>query len=138
VPTTSASITLTTAHANDVINLDIVQNGTTVGSVSDAAGLIWHQRAVAGTAPYTIYEYYAIAPTALSADAITVNFTGTASYVDLNAFGVSGANIASPFDTSVAATAGASTGGVTTSHANDFIFAGYRFSNTVTPGAGAG
>src|SRR3984893_15388919 len=28
VPTTSASITLTTAHANDVINLDIVQNGT--------------------------------------------------------------------------------------------------------------
>ena len=42
-------VTLTTTNANDVIILNIAENGTTVGSVSDAAGLTWHLRAVAGT-----------------------------------------------------------------------------------------
>ncbi len=135
--TTSTSVTLTTANANDVIILDIVQNGTTVSSVSDTADLVWHQRAVAGSGSDTIYEYYAIAPNALSADAITVNFAGTASYVDLNAFGISGANTSSPFDTSVPATPASSTGAVTTSNANDLIFAAYRFSTDATPSAGS-
>ena len=117
-----------------------MQNGTSVSSVSDAAGLIWHQRAVAGSGPQTIYEYYAIAANALSADAITVNFAGTASYVDLNAFGVSGANTSSPFDSnvSVPATPATSTGSITTSNANDLIIAGYRFGSNATPAAGAG
>ena len=129
---------MTTADANDVIILDIVQNGTTVSSVSDAAGLIWHQRAVAGTGLNTIYEYYAIAPNALSTDAITVNFTGTASYADLNAFGISGANTSSPFDSDVPApvTSATSTGTVTTGNANDFVFAGYRFASDTNPVAG--
>ena len=139
-PTIStSSVTLTTANANDVIILDIVQNGTTVNTVSDTAGLVWHQRAVAGTPPFLIYEYYAIAPTALSADAITVNFAGTPGYVDLNTFGVSGANTLAPFDTNVSlpATPAVSTGSVTTSNANDFIFAGYR-SNDASSDAGSG
>ena len=89
---------MTTANANDVIILNIAENGTTVSSVSDTAGLTWHQEAVAGTGPYLIYQYYAIAPTALSADAITVNFTGSSYFADLNAFGISGANTSSPFD----------------------------------------
>jgi hypothetical protein len=38
---------------------------------------------------------------------------------------------------SVPATPTASTGTITTSNADDFIFAGYRFSNTETPGAGS-
>ena len=138
--TTSASLSLTTANANDVIIVDVVQNGTSVSSVSDAAGLVWHARAIAGTAPFTIYEYYAIAPNALSSDAITVNFAGTASYADVNAFGVSGANTASPFDSnvSVPATPANSTGSITTSNANDLIIAGYRFGGNATPVAGAG
>ena len=136
----SANVTLTTAHANDVIILDIVQNGSTGSTVSDAAGLIWNQRAVAGGARQTITEYYAIAPNALSGDVITVNFGGTDYYADLNAFGISGANTSSPFDAnvSVPATAGASTAAVTTSNPNDFIFAGYRFIYTPGPGAGSG
>ena len=73
----------------------------------------------------------------LSADAITVNFTGTASYVDLNAFGISGANTSSPFGTSAPVTATTSTGALTTSNANDFVFAGYRFASDATPGAGS-
>ena len=136
----SAAVTLTTANSNDVIILDIVQNGANVNSVSDTTGLTWHQRAVAGAAGQTIYEYYAIAPNALSSDVITVNFTGTASYADLNAFGVSGANTLSPFDTNVSlpSSPATSTGSVTTSNANDFIFAGYRFGLDAAPAAGAG
>ena len=139
-PTTSASVTLTTTHPNDVIILDIVQNGTAVSSVSDVAGLNWHQRAVAGTAGQTIYEYYAIAANALSADVITVNFAGAAGYVDLNAFGVSGANTSSPFDSnvSVPASPAASAGSITTSNANDLIIAGYRFGSNAAPAAGSG
>ena len=138
--TTSASVTLTTTKTNDVIILDIVQNGTAVSSVSDVAGLNWHQRAVAGTAGQTIYEYYAIAANALSADVITVNFAGAASYADLNAFGVSGANTSSPFDSnvSVPASPAASTGSITTSNANDLIIAGYRFGSNAAPAAGSG
>ena len=139
-PTTSASVSLTTTHTNDVIILDIVQNSASVSSVTDTAGLVWHQRAVTGTGVQTIYEYYAIAANALSSDVITVNFAGAASYVDLNAFGVSGANTSSPFDSnvSVPATPAASTGAVTTSNANDFIVAGYRFGSDATPAAGSG
>ena len=53
-------------------------NGPTVASVSDTAGLTWHERAVAGCSGALIYQYYAIAPNALSGDTITVNFAGTA------------------------------------------------------------
>jgi len=136
VSTSSAGVALTTKNADDVIILEIVQNGTTVSSVSDTADLTWNVRAVAGTGPYTIYEYYAIAPNALSADAITVDFAGTASYVDLNAFGISGANTSSPFDTSVPVTPATSTGTVTTSNADDLVFASYRFTSDATPSAG--
>jgi hypothetical protein len=135
-----ASVFLTTSNANDVVILYSVQNFTTVSSVSDQAGLVWHQRAVAGAAPYTIYEYYAIAPNALSGDAITVNFASSAFYADVNAFAISGANTLSPFDgnVSVPVTVNASTGSITTSNANDFIIAGYRFASNFAPDAGLG
>jgi len=137
VSTTSASVALTTKNANDVIVLEIVQNGSTVSSVSDTADLDWNLRAVAGSGSDTIYEYYAIAPNALSADAITVDFTGTASYVDLNAFGISGTNTSSPFDTSVPVNPATSTGTVTTTNADDLVFASYRFTYDATPSAGS-
>jgi hypothetical protein len=143
-PSTSqntATVALTTKNANDVIILDIIQNDSSVASVSDAAGLTWHQRAmstVSGVGSDTIYEYYAIAPTALSADAISVSFKGATSYVDLNAFGVSGANTASPFDVVGPATATAGAASISTNSADDLIFAGYRFWLNETPTAGSG
>ena len=76
--TTSASVSLTTANPNDVIILDIAYNGPAIASISDTAGLTWHERAVAGSSGSQIYQYYAIAPNALAADSITVNFAGTA------------------------------------------------------------
>ena len=135
----SASVTLTTAVNNDVIILGIEENGTTVGVISDTAGLTWHMRAVAGSSPNLIYEYYAIAPTALAGDVITVGFSGAASYATLNAFGISGANTSSPFDTNVslAATSANSTVSVTTSNANDLIFADYRLA-PANPSSGSG
>lgn len=139
-PSTAASVSLTTSNANDVIIVDIVENSTTVTSVTDTAGLVWHQRAVAGTSLHPIYEYYAIAPSALTNDQIAVSFAGTASYADVNAFGISGANTASPFDPNVAvpSTPASSKGSVSTSDTNDLIFAGYRFTEDETPSAGTG
>jgi large repetitive protein len=136
----SASVSLTTTKAGDVIVLDVVQNGSSVSTVTDTAGLTWHQRAVTGSAGQTISEYYAIAPNALSGDSITVTTAGAASYMDLNAFAVSGANTASPFDNNLSTpvTAASSTAAVTTSNANDFIVAGYRFGSDATPAAGSG
>jgi hypothetical protein len=134
----STNVTLTTANVNDVIILNIEENGTTVGSVSDAAGLTWNLQAVAGTGGDLLYQYYAVAPNALSADAISVNFAGTASFVDLNAFGISGANTSSPFDnTSIPGTSDSSTVSVTTSNANDLILAAYRLF-PANPSAGSG
>jgi uncharacterized glyoxalase superfamily protein PhnB len=139
----SGNVTLTTANANDVIVVDVLsqrlQGGTI--SVADSANLIWHQRAVVGNGPYSVYEYYAIAPTALSNDTITVNLIGgSTKLLDVNAFGVTGANTSSPFDSNVSSpvTPAASTGSISTGNANDFIFAGYAFSTTAVPGAGSG
>jgi autotransporter passenger strand-loop-strand repeat protein len=137
---TSATVSLTTSQANDVLILEVLQNHSTVASVTDTAGLTWHLRAVAGTSPNTIYEYYAIAPSAVSNDVVTVNFAGSVTYADLNAFGVSGANTSSPFDpnASIAATPATSAGSVTTSNANDLIFAAYRFATNSNPNVGSG
>ena len=136
----SAAVTLTTANAHDVIILDVAENGTSVSSISDTAGLTWHQVAVAGTSPDLIYQYYAIANSALSGDAITVHFSGSANYLDLNAFGISGANTSAPFDSnaSLAATSNSSTVSASTSNANDLIFAAYRFGGLPTATAGSG
>ena len=86
-----------------------------------------------------MYEYYAIASNELSADTITVNFTGSTSSV-LNAFSIVGANTSSPFDTnaSLAGTSTGSTVSATTSNANDLIFAAYNSWGTATPSAGSG
>jgi hypothetical protein len=139
-PTSSSiNVGLTTANPNDVIILNIAVNGPTVASVSDTAGLTWQERAVTGISGQLLYQYYAIAPHALSVDTITANFTATPSYVGLNAFGIAGANTSSPFDTnaSIPATASSGTVSASTSEANDLIFAAYRF-YVASPGAGSG
>ena len=136
----SDSVTLTTADGNDVIILNVAENGTSVSSVSDTDGLTWHEKAVAGTAGNLIYQYYAVAPTALSADTITVTFAGTSYFTDLNAFGITGANTSSPFDTnaSLPATANSGTASATTSNADDLVLAAYRFGSDTSPSAGSG
>ena len=138
---TSDTVTLSTTYVNDVIILDVSENGTTAASVSDTAGLTWQLKAVAGNSSNDnlIYQYYAISPNALSADVITVNYAGGATSAELNAFGIAGANTSSPFDTnaSIPATANSGTASATTSNSKDLIFAVYRFSSDASPSAGS-
>lgn len=138
VPTTSMSVSLTTTNANDVVVLDVLQNGAAVQSVTDADGLDWQLRGTAGLGSQTILEYYAVAPQALTADEIDVTFAGTATYAALNAFGISGANTTSPFDSAAPATSATSTAAISKANANDFVFGAYRFAYDETPGAGPG
>jgi flagellin-like protein len=126
----SASASLTTLSANDVI---IVTTGTsssstTVTSVRDSAGHTWtHRQTETGSPSVAEEEWYTIASTKLSSDSITVTWSASGDNV-FSAFGISGANTASPFDTHSglpAVATGTSTSpsvSVSTSHANDFIF----------------
>jgi len=93
---------LTTTSPNDVVVV-VVQCGFrscngNVSSVTDSSGLDYTLRA--SYAPNDkLWEYYAIAPTPLSSDNITVLFSGVA-FGGFVAFAVEGANTATVFDPS--------------------------------------
>ena len=101
VGTRTASLLLTTTSPNDVI---IVQDAVGAGgadctgkdTISDSASLVWHYRAHAFAYANQVEEWWAVAPTALS-DTITTSFC-TYEYGAVVAFGIAGANTASPFD----------------------------------------
>jgi hypothetical protein len=104
--TSTATVTLTTTSTNDVIVVQTVNNSAssvTVTGVTDTAGLTWTKRAGVDwdtSGRFRAEEWYAIAPTALSNDTITVSYSSAASHSIRNfAFGVSGANTTTPFDT---------------------------------------
>ncbi len=113
--TNSCSTLLSTSKQNDVIivyaveDLDLQTSCTF--SVSDTAGLQWTQRAQAtgrndgttGTDRDQIAEFWAISPNPLTNDIVTESILGCASfyggeYNGLMAFGISGANTNTPFD----------------------------------------
>jgi len=135
----SISVSLTTTKANDVIivepSAEDVFHGVipTVSSVA-ATGLTFTQRSISslGSPGFIDLElWYAVASSAFSGS-ITVTFSdssGTPDALALVAFGVSGANTASPWDSNVAVprvgsgqTSGPpSVSGVSTSNADDMI-----------------
>ncbi len=107
------NITLSTSSPNDVIIAYIsYESGTYndqshVVSVTDSAGLTWHRRSMTTLAANSSGEgieyddlevWYAIAPEPLSGDLINATFNGTMDDGEFIAFGVSDANIASPWD----------------------------------------
>ena len=125
----SVSASLTTANANDVIVLAAGTSSSsyTVSSVSDAAGLTWTHRTSTSTTGVEEEEWYAIAASPLNSDSITVTWSHSGDNT-MAAFGVSGANLAAPFDPngSTPATATGTTTNpsvsVSTSYAQDLIF----------------
>jgi RHS repeat-associated protein len=163
----SCSMSLTTTHSNDIIV--VIQAADSSGgvgqfaAVTDTNALAWHNRAQvcswtsgtcsgdngAGTAS-AISEDYAIASSPLTSDSITCKQTGnTNAKVSCVAFAISGANMASPFDSnSGPLCVGESGNGVTgttfscalsTSNANDLILGGAASaagSGTITMGSG--
>lgn len=141
----SVTLTLTTSSANDVIEVGAEANATsgtiTISSVT-ATGLTFTQRShVSPLANQIVDVWYAKASSALSSVAITVNFSQSTNFYVATAFGISGANTASPFDTNASvpvANTAAADPTISTSNANDFIFGVMRFSTGASPTAGTG
>jgi hypothetical protein len=97
---TSGTVTLTTGGANDVVVLCIDTKGGSVSSITDDAGLTWAKRTKfnpASTPTEDMEIWWAHAPTALTADVITVHFSTTNGYA-IEAFALGGANTSAPFD----------------------------------------
>jgi hypothetical protein len=140
--TTSPTATLTTTKAGDLIvaqvfTAHISSNGTycTVTGVS-GGGLTWSKRQGAdytdATNNYdsTVEVWTAVAPGALSNVVITATLSAQARYAGINAFGISGINTSSPYDSNASVpasghdnSAGSSVPGATisTTNAHDFI-----------------
>src|SRR2546430_5181751 len=111
----SASATLTTTDANDVIvviaqcgifancgsNFPTPSSVDNITSIVDDAGHTWTLRA-AYTPPHgrPIWEYYTVADSPLSSDRINVTWSGSNVFVGFIALGVSGANTQHPWDPS--------------------------------------
>ena len=133
---------LTTANTNVVIILFIYGNGTSASAISDTAGLTWNFRASYTSNTYAnnnIALYYAVSSAALSNDVITITsaaFNG----ITAIAFGVSGANTTTPFDTNVSLpmTGETDPGTISTTASNTMALGAFidAFTAYPTPGAG--
>jgi hypothetical protein len=150
----SLTITITTSHSPDLIIL-VIGHDNGVDAISsgyprDTAGLTWIKRADNtgdSNRGSTMWYYYAISSGTLSSDTITVQFSGTDN-TELEVFGVSGANTASPFDSNsgLPAVHNDNTGvpnpsvSMSTSNANDMIigFVLFKSSGTYSVSAGTG
>jgi len=156
--TSSGAATLTTAGSTDVFVVEVANEnvaGAVLRTVSNIActsscptGLTSFARVANNTitsSPYDDAEvYWASATGAATSMVITVTLTGATSDASIVAFGVSGANTASPWDSNVAlpalakstsGTTAPSVSGVSTSNAADMIlgFSGILDSSTNVP-----
>jgi len=140
--TATISVALTTAQFPDVIYVVVANdNGATI-NVPTASGLTFTQRGsqVNGRSE-SIADFYAIASSPLSSVTITATDGGRNDMV-IVAFGIVGANTASPFDTHAGIPASATGRGtsasvtISTTNANDFIIGAFADSGTHRPSRG--
>ena len=134
------AVNLSTTKPNDVIELVMFVYFGSLTSVSSPS-LTWHLRSSFDDGGgHQVFEYYAIAPTPLSSETITASLNGATTIPLMTAFGVNGANTASPFDGNSLLPRTASGGAdvlLSASNANDFIFAGYSdYTNAGSAGPG--
>ncbi len=141
----STTLSLTTANANDVIIAVVAVNTTTVSTISSAhLNFTLRKREQVSGGPYYLDVWYAVAPVALSAEAITVTLSAALGspypYCTVDIFGVSGANTSTIFDSNSSLPAAVQSGDVklSTSNANDFILGAYRMATIPSPTAGTG
>ena len=130
---TSQAVSLTTSNTNDVILMVVAGTGGPVVSVT-SSNLTFTRRSVTfKVVPSTTLEvWYAISSGTLSSESITVTQTGSSTLV-INAFGLSGANTSTPWDTNVSLPAFGNTSATgSTTNANDLLLFCERFS-TVGP-----
>ena len=130
--------TLTTTSTNDVIIVFFTSVPTPAGTppVTDADSLSWSLRTSVSNTGGILYEYWATSAAALTADAIKVSAGIAGTTGTIYAFGVSGANTASPFDphggipATVMGTSTPFTLAITTTNANDMIIGAIQGSST--------
>ena len=117
-------------------------SGTPSVSIS-GGGLTWNSRGTqANGASGKVWAFYAVASSVLTSTAVTANLAPSQKFV-LIAFGISGVNTSSPFDSNlgtVAKTTGSSSTAsvsLTTASVNDFLIGALFVANnpTVTLGA---
>ena len=137
----SMQISLTTSNPNDLLYVSVVESGGyTVSSITSSPSLTWTQRAsVQFSSTRHLETWYAVWSSSGSIT-ITITLTGNTNAASV-AFGVSGANTASPFDGNPRTATGSSTSPavtISTSNPNDFIMGalGVQSTPTLTTGSG--
>lgn len=128
-----------TTLTNDVIVVATISNGFSVSSVTDTAGLTF-ARMPALTPPNAGSSgladiWFAVSPSALVADVVTVNFSASAFSTAL-VFGVNGAHTAAPFDTSGPTTTVSGTLATLTTTASNTLGIGLAVISTPAPASG--
>jgi hypothetical protein len=140
--TNTISLTLTTNNPNDILYLSVTEhNFESVTSVT-STGLTWNLRATAtNAAGVKVETWYAIRSTSGStAITIVINMNGGNYGNTAVAMGITGADIANPFDGSYASATGSGTvasTSKTTNNANDFIIGALAVDHTPTIAAGS-
>src|SRR5208283_3085391 len=121
---------LTTSATKDLIVAFCAANsGQTGYTISDAASLTWHERGsvLTGAGGDVVEVFYAVSSTKLTSDAVTCTNVPAGSHnLVVSVFGVNGANLVNPFDsssslprTNSAASSSSASCSVTTSNPND-------------------
>ena len=132
----SVNLTLTTSSANDLIVVDAASNGSglTASGVT-ATGLTFTKHSSFGVSQ-TIERWSAVASSALSGVTITVTQTNQ-DFLAVTAYGISGANTSSPWDSGGPQT-GTDPISITTVNANTMVIGTYKMNSTASPTAGTG
>jgi hypothetical protein len=126
------TFSLTTTKSNDLIVIACTNNGSSpltanTVTVGGSAATYRTNPTVSPSNPLaggnTIYEYYYLASAPLAAASIVATLT-TSTYLECLAWGVSGVNFSTPFDTNASVPDGVGSGTMTlsTSNANDLIW----------------
>lgn len=112
----SSTVTLSTTKTNDILVLQITAEGATgaalsASSVTSTSSLTWHPRGQVQAGPATmqggannyldIETWWALAPSPLTNEVVTVNMSHSIDDMTLIVFGVNGCNTSSPWDTNV-------------------------------------
>src|SRR5579875_189303 len=97
---TSATVSLTTTKANDVVVVVVVNNDVTVSNISSPhlGNLTLRKRVQANNGNYFLEEWYAVATSTLSNETITITMSGSSSAIIADVLAISGANASAPFD----------------------------------------
>lgn len=132
----SLTLTLSTTSTNDVIVVDIAPNGAPIVSVT-SSHLTFTRHAIVGSNPFTLERWYAIAASTLSSEVITVTMTSAGPLLTAFAYGISGANTSSPWDSGGPQTSGSDPLSITTANANTMVLATFRMGSTASPTAGS-